>query len=100
MQTTGDLIGVVVELSAGVQHRHDDLGRGDALLGMDPDRDTATVITYADRVVGVDNHPNFTAISGQGLVDGVVHHLEDHMVQARAVISIADVHAGSLADRI
>src|SRR6478735_8554344 len=37
---------------------------------------------------------------GECLVDRVVDHLEDHVVQAGAVRRIADVHAGSLADRL
>ena len=36
----------------------------------------------------------------QGLINGVVHHLEDHVVQAGAVIGIADVHAWTFTDRI
>ncbi len=37
------------------------------------------------------------AIARQRFVDGVVHHLEDHVVQAGPVAGIADVHAGPLA---
>jgi hypothetical protein len=36
-------------------------------------------------------------VAGQRLVDGVVDHLIDHVVQARAVIGVADIHAGALA---
>src|SRR5690606_28084295 len=43
---------------------------------------------------------DMVAVAGQGLVDGVVHHLEDHVVQAGAVVHVADVHAGTLADGI
>jgi len=39
-------------------------------------------------------------VAGQHLVDGVVDHLVDHVMQARAVIGIADVHAGALAHRL
>src|SRR6185312_9759081 len=44
MQTTGHLVGVRVELAAGVQHRHHHLGGGTALLRMDVDRDSAAVV--------------------------------------------------------
>ena len=40
------------------------------------------------------------AVAGQGLVDGVVDDLENHVVQAGAVIGVADVHAGSFPHRI
>jgi hypothetical protein len=35
-------------------------------------------------------------MAGQRLVDGVVDHLVDHVVQAGAVIGVADIHAGRL----
>ena len=33
-------------------------------------------------------------------VDGVVHHLIDHMVKPRPVIRVADIHARALSHRI
>ena len=36
----------------------------------------------------------------QRLVDGVVDHLVDHVVQAGAVVGVADIHAGALAHRV
>ena len=39
-------------------------------------------------------------MAGKRLVDGVVHHLVDHMVKPRPVIRIADIHAGALSHRI
>ena len=39
-------------------------------------------------------------MAGQRLVDGVVRNLEHHVVQARAIVGIADVHAGALAHGI
>src|SRR6185312_3567869 len=85
--------------AAGVQHRHHHLGGGTALLRMDVDRDSAAVVADADRTVVEDGDHHLVAIAGQRLVDRVVDHLEHHVVQAGAVISIADVHAGALAHR-
>jgi hypothetical protein len=103
VQAAGDLVAVLVELAAGVQHAHDDLG-GAALglvlvVHLDADRDAAAVVGDRDRVVGVDGDDDVVAVTGQGLVDGVVHDLEDHVVQAGAVGGVADVHAGALAHR-
>jgi hypothetical protein len=39
-------------------------------------------------------------IAGQRLVDGVVHHLVDHVVKPGAVVGVADVHARPLANRL
>ncbi len=33
----------------------------------------------------------------QCFIDGVIHHLEHHVVQAAAVVCVADVHTGTLA---
>ncbi len=46
----------------------------------------------------MEDHVHAGAEARQGLVDGVVHHLVDHVVQATAVIGVADVHAGPLPD--
>jgi len=100
MQTTGDLVGVVVELTASMQHGHDHLGCRAPLLRMQVDRDTAPVIGHRDRFVGVDGDGDPAAVPGQRLVDGVVDHLEDHVVQAGAVIGVANVHARALAHGI
>ena len=45
----------------------------------------------------MNNDPDFATVTGQRLVDGVIHQLEHHMMQPRAVIGITDIHAGALA---
>ena len=54
VETGGDLVARVVELAAGVEDRHHDLGRADA-LGVHPDRDAAAVVLDRDRAVEVDD---------------------------------------------
>ena len=49
------------------------------------------------RAVGVEGHGDRVAIAGQRLVDRVVDDLVDHVVQAGAVIGVADIHARPLA---
>ena len=39
-------------------------------------------------------------MAGQRFVDGVVDDLIDHVMQARAVVGVADIHAGTLAHGI
>ena len=96
VQAAGDLVRAVVEFPAGVQHGHDDLGGRDALLAVDIHRDAAAVVGDGDRFVGVDGDHDAVAVAGQRLVDGVVDDLENHVMQAGAVIGIADVHSGAL----
>ena len=43
---------------------------------------------------------DLVAEAGQRLVDGVVHHLIDHVVEAGAVVGVADIHARPLAHGI
>ena len=54
VQAARDLVGVLVELPAGVQDGHDHLGRRDALALVDVDRDAAAIVGDGDRAVGVD----------------------------------------------
>jgi len=100
VQATGDLVGIVVELSAGMEHGHDHLGSGATLLLVIVHGDATAVVPYRNGTVGMDGDIDVAAVAGQGLVDGVVDHLEDHVVQARAIVGIADVHARALAHRI
>src|SRR5436305_1298569 len=99
VEAAGDLVGVLVELTARVQLGHDDLGRRPSLFLVDVDRDAAAVVLHRHRVVGVDGDVDPRAVARLGLVDRVVDHLEDHTVQAGRVVGIADVHARALAHR-
>jgi hypothetical protein len=80
-----------------VELGHDDLGSRDALALVDVGRDAAAVVRHRDRAVGVQRDGDLGGMAGKRLVDGVVDDLVDHVVQARAVVGVADVHAGPLA---
>src|SRR5690606_35268256 len=64
------------------------------------DGNAAAVVGNRHRAVAVQRHLDDVAVTRQRLVDGVVDDLVDHMVQARAVVGVADVHAGALAHRV
>ncbi len=100
MQAAGYLVGIVVELPACVEHGHDDLGGGTAFLRVDVHGDATAVVLDRDGPVRMDGDGDFRAIIGQGLVDGIIHHLEHHVVQAGTVIGVADVHTRAFANRI
>ncbi len=100
VEAAGNLVGILVELTAGVQLGHDDLGRRDALLRVDVGRNAAPVIGDFGAAVGVQNHLDPRGVAGQRLVDGVVDHLVDHVVETRAVVGVADIHARAFADRV
>jgi hypothetical protein len=48
----------------------------------------------------VDLHADGGRVAGQRLVDAVVDDLIDHVVQARPVVGVADIHAGALANSL
>ncbi len=100
VQAPGDLVGVVVELTAGVEHGHDDLGRGPALVFVHVHGDAAAVVDNADRFVLVNRDVDFATVAGERFVDGVVDGLEHHVVQTGAVVRVSNVHARSLSDRV
>src|SRR5690606_12589541 len=91
------LVAVVVELATSVQHGEDHLRRRAVFFLVDVYRDAAAVVRHRHRAVLVDGHQDLVGVTGQGLVDGVVDDLEHHVMQAGAVVHVADVHAGPLA---
>jgi hypothetical protein len=44
VQAARDLVGILVELSAGMELGHDDLGGGNAFLAVDIDRNAAAIV--------------------------------------------------------
>lgn len=99
VQAARHLVRVLVELAARVQLGHHDFGGAAAelVILVDVGRDAAAVVGDGDRVVGMDGDDDVVAMARQRLVDRVVDHFEHHVVQARAIGGIADVHAWALA---
>lgn len=96
VQTTRDRVAAAAELSAGMQDRHDDLDRGATLGRVDVDGDASAVVDDTDTAVVEQRHLDVVAVAGEGLVDRVVDHLVDEVVQT-TLSGRADVHAGTLA---
>ena len=94
MQAARHLVAFAAELAARVQDGQDDLDRRLAAL-VHVDGDASPIVDDGDAVVLFDRHVNMVTIAGQSLVDRVVNHLVDEMVQA-ALRRAADVHARAL----
>ena len=90
VQTTGDLVAVVVELAASVEDGERDLGRGFP-TAVKIDRNAAAVVDDGDRVVDVDRNVDLIAEAGQRFVDRVVDDLVDEMMESRRT-GRPDVH--------
>jgi hypothetical protein len=63
-------------------------------------RDAAAVVDDCAGAVGIEPDDHLFGITRKRLVDRVVDDFIDHVVQAGAVIGVADVHAGAFAHRI
>src|SRR5689334_4755442 len=96
MQPARHLVASTAELSAGVEHRVDDLERVLA-RGMLPDRDAAAIVLDDDAPVDLDRHANGRRMTGHRLVDRVVDDLP-HEVMKAALVGRPDVHARASAD--
>ena len=82
VQAAGNLVGILVEFPAGVQLGHDHFGRRDAFLRVQAGRDAAPVVGDGAGAVGVERHGDEGGVAGERLVDGVVHHFIDHVMEA------------------
>ncbi|MND34630.1 hypothetical protein D3C80_252520 [compost metagenome] len=96
MQTTGNLIGILVELTAGMKLSHDDFGSRNTFFLMDIGRDATTVIGHGAGAVGVKRHGYKRSVACKRLIDCIVHDFVDHVMQAGAVIRVTDIHARAL----
>jgi hypothetical protein len=83
-----------------VQYGHYHFGRGSILLLVDVDRDSAAVVYDGNGMVCVEKHGDLGAIASECLVNGIVHDFEDHMMESRAIVGVADVHPGTLANGV
>ena len=83
-----------------MQEREHDLGGGEVgELLVAFDRDSPAVVRHLTAVAFQQDHVDGRAVTGHGLVDRVVHHLPDQVVEARRA-GRTDVHAGPFADRL
>ena len=99
MEAAGDLVAAVAEFSAGVEDGEHQGHRRDFLHGVLLDGNAAAVVGDAHAAVVEQGDIDLVAVTGQGLVDGVVHDLVDQVVQA-TFTGGSDVHAGAFANRL
>ena len=96
VEPPGKLVDRLVELSPCMEHGQGHLTGGLVLRGMHPHGDSPPIVGDGDGVVHMDGDLDVAAISGQCLVDGVVHHLVDELVQS-VHIGVPDIHSRALA---
>jgi len=96
VQSAGHLVAVLVELATGVEHRHHHLQRRAVLGGVGINRNAAPIVRHRHRPILVQLHLDVIAVPGHRLVDRVVEHLVDEVVQT-AHPYVADIHRRALA---
>ena len=99
METTGNLVGVIIELSAGMKFGHDDFQSGHTLVFVIIHRNPATIILDTERSILVNDHIDFGRMSRHRFVDAVVNNLVDQVVKSSRS-GTTDVHSGSFANRL
>ena len=102
VQTSGGLIGALLEFAAELEHRHHAFQRRDVAahfmreLLVPFDGNPAAVIFDRDGAVRVDGHRDVLGKAGHRFVDRVVDDFVDQVVQA-SLADIADVHGRAFA---
>ncbi len=99
VQAAGDFVRLVIKLAARMQYGHDHFQRRLLLRRMHVHRNAASVVDYLNRAVGLKRHLDVIAESGHRLVNRVVDHLVNEMMQP-ARTDIADVHRRTATNRL
>ena len=99
MQTTGNLVGPFIEFTSGVEHGQYDLQGRFALFLMNIYRDTSAIVDHCDGIVRIDDYVNVLAKASQCLVDGVINHLINQMMET-LFAGVAYVHGWSFPYRL
>ena len=99
VEAAGVFVGALAELAAGVEIGEHEFDGGHAEFLVHVDRNAAAVVGDGNGAVDVDGDLDAAAIAGEMLVDGVVEDLENAVVET-ALVGVADIHAGALANGI
>ncbi len=97
MRAAGENVTTLAVFTARVEGGEHHLNAGNLVLRVNVDRDAAAFVADGDGAVDVDVDLDAFAMAGKMLVDGVVEHLGNTVVQG-ALIGASDVHAGLFAD--
>ena len=96
VETTGHFVAILIKLTTGMEDGHNDFQRGLMLLRVHIDRNTTSVILDSNGVILVDMNGYLVTETGERLIDGVIHHFINKVVQTLERY-IADIHRGAFA---
>ena len=98
VQTTRDLIRIIIKFTTGMQLCHNNFSRRNTFFFVHINRDTTTVITNRHRPIIVNDHINMVGMTGQSLVNAIVNDFIDHVMQARPIVRVTNIHTRALAN--
>ena len=82
-----------------MQARQHHFGGADAFFRMDINRDAAPIINDGDTAITIQRDRNGRGETRLRFVHRIINDLKGHVMQARAIISVADIHARPFAHR-
>src|SRR5690606_16309338 len=85
VQTTGELVVLIGELTAGVEFGENQLYPGNPLFRVDIHRHAAAIVRYRQGAVLVQGHLDLTRMTGQGFVNTVVDDFLGQVVRTGGV---------------
>ena len=91
MEAAGDLVAAVAEFAAGMEDGIHHFHRGNTHFMVNPHRNATAVVPHGDHIVLFNGHFDMGTVTGQRLVDGVVHDFINQVMQAPLGCG-ADVH--------
>jgi len=97
MQTAGNFISILIELTSCMEDGHDHFQGALFLLGVDTGGDPPAVVIYAYGVIFENSDDNIFAIPCEGFIDRVIHDFVDQVVET-FYTDVPDVHGGALAN--
>ena len=83
-----------------MQNRHNDFCCRSSFLLVDIDRNASAIVPNGDGFIRMDGHGDIFAIARQSLIDSVINYFENHVMQARSIIGVTDIHTGTLSNGI
>ena len=95
VEAAREFISALAELAAGVEICQNEFDRGDSEFRVRIDGNTASVVLDGNRAVGVDRDRDEGAVAGKMLIDRVVEHFENGVVETAFGRGIANVHPGA-----
>ena len=82
VKTAGNLITASAEFTAGVKNSQNDRNGRQALLFIDADRNTTSVISDGNHISRVDIHLNMSTVTGKSLIDGVIDNFINKVMKS------------------